>query len=264
MNEFESLGFFDFEDFVTEMTDEQLIAVNGGACAGGGAVTPSYTPHSWGTCSGGGAVTPSNPVPVPSTSCGGGYNSSNQGSFSYITNEAARKARMQDYEGTDLDKMNGNMLFSKKGCKMMGFAKILSQITGFFFSIQDINKNYDSGKDGLISKEEIGDGIRKNLANNKSVTVDYWEKTLSKETLNSITRKSGKTYMLGRAENVAGGDHWIVLEGYSTNSNGQVEFTYNPTSKNDTGRKFILGDPTPQQKANNYYKINKIETFTVN
>ena len=228
MNEFESLGFFDFEDFVTEMTDEQLIAVNGGACAGGGAVTPSYTPHSWGTCSGGGAVTPSNPVPVPSTSCGGGYNSSNQGSFSYITNEAARKARMQDYEGTDL------------------------------------NKNYDSGKDGLISKEEIGDGIRKNLANNKSVTVDYWEKTLSKETLNSITRKSGKTYMLGRAENVAGGDHWIVLEGYSTNSNGQVEFTYNPTSKNDTGRKFILGDPTPQQKANNYYKINKIETFTVN
>lgn len=87
MNEFESLGFFDFEDFVTEMTDEQLIAVNGGACAGGGAVTPStpsYTPHSWGTCSGGGALTPSTPVPVPSTSCGGGYNSqiNKQSSFS--------------------------------------------------------------------------------------------------------------------------------------------------------------------------------------
>lgn len=80
MNEFESLGFFDFEDFVTEMTDEQLIAVNGGSCAGGGAVTPStpsYTPHSWGTCSGGGALTPSNPVPVPTTSCGGGYNGNN-------------------------------------------------------------------------------------------------------------------------------------------------------------------------------------------
>lgn len=33
MNEFESLGFFDFEDFVTKMSDEQLIAVNGG-CGG--------------------------------------------------------------------------------------------------------------------------------------------------------------------------------------------------------------------------------------
>ena len=76
MNEFESLGFFDFEDFVTEMTDEQLIAVNGGACAGGGAVTPS-TPHYSGGCSGGGALTsspksPSYSYPTPTTSCGGG------------------------------------------------------------------------------------------------------------------------------------------------------------------------------------------------
>ena len=27
MNEFESLGFFDFEDFVEELTDEQLFVV---------------------------------------------------------------------------------------------------------------------------------------------------------------------------------------------------------------------------------------------
>lgn len=75
MNEFENLGFFDFEDFVSELSDEQLIAVNGGACGGGGAVTPS-TPHYSGSCSGGGAVTsspsPSYSYPTPSGACGGG------------------------------------------------------------------------------------------------------------------------------------------------------------------------------------------------
>ena len=35
MNNYESLGFFDFEDFVEELTDEQLFAINGGSCAGG-------------------------------------------------------------------------------------------------------------------------------------------------------------------------------------------------------------------------------------
>lgn len=50
MNEFKSFGFFDFEDFVTELSDEQLIAVNGGSCGAGGSssYTPSYTP----TCGG--------------------------------------------------------------------------------------------------------------------------------------------------------------------------------------------------------------------
>jgi len=78
MNEFESLGFFDFEDFVTEMTDEQLIAVNGGSCGAGSSSISNinYRP-TFGNCGGGGAVTPSNPVPVPSTSCGGGYNFQN-------------------------------------------------------------------------------------------------------------------------------------------------------------------------------------------
>lgn len=88
MHNYESLGFFDFEDFVEELTDEQLFAINGGACAGGapsgghgptgggscgggfnpGSTTPTYA----GQCSGGGAVTPS--YPTPTSGCGGGYN----------------------------------------------------------------------------------------------------------------------------------------------------------------------------------------------
>lgn len=91
MNRYEELGFFDFEDFVEELNEEELFYVNGGACgagssysptphyggscAGGGAVTPS-TPHYFGGCSGGGVTSsprsPSYSYPTPSTSCGGG------------------------------------------------------------------------------------------------------------------------------------------------------------------------------------------------
>jgi len=79
MNNYESLGFFDFEDFVEELTEEQLLTVNGGGCGGGvSSYTPPSPPTYGGGCSGGGAITPSNPYPTPTSSCGGGYNSSNK------------------------------------------------------------------------------------------------------------------------------------------------------------------------------------------
>lgn len=52
MNRYEELGFFDFEDFVSELSDEQLIAVNDGSRGGGcsssncSSGSPSYTPQS--------------------------------------------------------------------------------------------------------------------------------------------------------------------------------------------------------------------------
>ena len=263
MSRYDELGFFDFEDFVEELNEEELFSVNGGACGAGSSYNP--TPHYGGSCAGGGAVTPSKPYTPPTPTCGGGYTntSNNQGSFGYITNTSVKNAKMQDYEKiASIDNsMNGEgNSFSKKGCKMMGFAKILSAITNSYVSIIDINEKYDQGKDGLIGREEIGDAIRKNT-NSKTITVDYWEKGLTKERLDQITHDSVKTYILGKAENVVGGDHWVVIEGYSTNAYGQIEFTYNGTSKNDVGRTFILGTPTSQQK--NTYQITKIETFNV-
>ena len=35
MNRYEELGFFDFEDFVEELNEEELFSVNGGACGEG-------------------------------------------------------------------------------------------------------------------------------------------------------------------------------------------------------------------------------------
>lgn len=263
MNKYEELGFFDFEDYIEELNEEELFCVNGGACSGGGAVTPSV-PHYSGSCSGGGAVTPSMPY-NPSPTCGGGYNSNNQGSFKYILNNTVKNAKMQDYEKNILldYSMNGKgYAFSKKGCKMMGFAKILSAVKGSFVSILEINNKYDKGKDGLIGRDEIGDALKQN-AKGKKVSVALFDSGLSKEQLDSIARDKGDTYVLGKAINVAGGDHWIVLEGYTTNSYGQVEFAYNGTSKNDAGRKFILGEPTAAQKRNNYFQITAIETFNI-
>lgn len=66
MSRYEELGFFDFEDFVEELNEEELFSVNGGACGAGSSYNP--TPHYGGSCAGGGAVTPSYP-----SSCGGGY-----------------------------------------------------------------------------------------------------------------------------------------------------------------------------------------------
>ena len=77
MNEFESLGFFDFEDFVEELTDEQLFAINGGSCAGG-APSGGYGPTGGGSC--GGGYNPScgggnsTSYPTPTSGCGGGVN----------------------------------------------------------------------------------------------------------------------------------------------------------------------------------------------
>ena len=75
MNNYESLGFFDFEDFVEELTDEQLFAINGGGC-GGGFSGGGHGPTGGGGCSGG---SPSGGYgPTGGGSCGGGYNPSSK------------------------------------------------------------------------------------------------------------------------------------------------------------------------------------------
>jgi hypothetical protein len=185
-----------------------------------------------------------------------------------LTNETAKNSTMQDHAtNKEVDSsMNGNNEFSKVGCKMEGASKILTEITGKDIDITNVNDEYDTNKDGLMTQTEITSAIEKNLSENQTVTSDYWEKQLTKETLDEIANsQEGTTYVLGRAEDVCGGQHWIVLEGYSINESGQVVFDYNGTSENDArnNRTYILGEPTAEQKANNYYQISKIETYTI-
>ena len=174
------------------------------------------------------------------------------------------KSDIMNGEYTNADGEKESYRFSKAGCKMEGTSQIASEITDTDISITTVNNNYDTNKDGLLTKEEIEKGINSNLSEGQSLTVDYYENTLSEETVRTIAASSeGTTYVLGRAEDVAGGQHWVVLEGYSINERGQIEFDYNPTSQNDSrnGRVYILGDVDSDQT--NTYKISKIETYTV-
>lgn len=157
-------------------------------------------------------------------------------------------------------KMNNSNLFSKVGCKMQAAAKFFSSIGNKFCDILDVNDKADVNKDGLLTQKEIENQVLNVLDETKELKTDYFEKTLSREVLDNISKQSGTTYVLGRAENVHGGQHWVVLEGYKMNERNQVEFIYSPTSCNDTGRHFVLGDPLGQS---NYYTISKIEVYQI-
>ena len=186
---------------------------------------------------------------------------------------ANEKSKMQDHENFSEDaEMNGTSinkngqeesnLFSKVGCKMEGAAKISTEILGTNVDIRDVNSKYDVNKDGLLTQSEIENGIKAGLGKDKTLSTNYYEKTLNKAQLDAISAsKEGTTYMLGRAEGVGGGQHWIVLEGYSINDRGQVQFKFNGTSTRDAGRTYILGKPESGQT--NTFTISKIETYTV-
>ena len=65
------------------------------------------------------------------------------------------------------DSMNGKEeLFSKEGCKMTAAAKVVSQATGTDVGLYEINTNWDSNKDGLLTDEEITSGLN-NLLDEK-------------------------------------------------------------------------------------------------
>ena len=230
------------------------------------------SPSSSGSCSGSSAGKGTAACKEYSTgngsgdSCGGdhtGTYTGTTGSWGQITNTYADNLTMQEYKDTPTDNsMNGGNIYSKSGCKMTGTAKLLTQITGTDFDEIKINLSYDTNADGCMSEDEITSAIRGNLTGGKQVQSDYFERNLTKQTLASIAgSSSGTTYMLGRAEDVYGGQHWVVLEGYSTNSRGQVQFTYDGTCENDTGWTYILG--TLQSGQTNTYRISKIETYTI-
>jgi len=285
---------FDLTNFL-ELDTKALMAINGGGTCGGGSCSSggssyrgggscSSSSSYGGSCGGGSSyggscggknvvVKPYNPTPSePDANLTLPPTEPISGSWGQISNEIAKKSTMQDHKDDGLDKMNGkdsegnDNQFSLVGCKMEGASKILTEITGQDIDITTVNGSYDTNRDGLMTQSEITAAIEKNLSEEQTLVSDYWEKQLTKEKLDEIANnQNGTTYVLGRAEDVHGGQHWIVLEGYSVNASGQVEFDYNGTSQNDAykNRKYILGELTAEQKANNYHQISKIETYTI-
>lgn len=240
----------------------------GGACTKTGGQSP-VNPH------------PTNPDDV--TSGGGTCSSKNDtdkvsGMFGQITDGTyADRLTMQYYVKnkkkygvfTDFfdDSMNGKEeLFSKEGCKMTAAAKVASQASGTDVGLYEINTNWDTDKNGLLTKEEISLGLNNLLDEKFGDVYDVKTNAIDNPTLENlqdiVENSSGTTYVLGKAADVHGGEHWVVLEGYKANPDGTITFTYDGTSDNDNAlnRSYVIG----QSKVNeNVHNIVQVQTFTV-
>ena len=241
-----------------------------------------------GTCTKTGGHSPVNPDDV--TSGGGTCSSKNDtdkvsGMFGQITDGSyADELTMQYYKnkpgymfhpGVNDEAMYGtytvgeethDCIFSKVGCIETASAKIASELTGDEVPLISINNNFDANKDGDLSLEDIAIGIDKLLDQKYGDIYDVIGKNINNPSLGDLNEVATPAegdicFVLGKSPDCHGG-HWVVLEGYSTNSNGVVTFSYDGTSDNDVGRSFVLGKNN-QDVNNNVYGITRIETFTI-
>ena len=262
-------------------TGDSGIPNGGGICSGTGGSGEGEKPDT-----DGGEIT--NPDDV--TSGGGTCSSKNDtdkvsGMFGQITDGSyADKLTMQYYKNkpgymfhpeVNDEAMYGtytvgeethDCIFSKVGCIETASAKIASELTGDEIPLISINNNFDANKDGDLSLEDIAIGIDKLLDQKYGDIYDVIGKNINNPSLGDLNEVATPAegdicFVLGKAPDCHGG-HWVVLEGYSTNSNGVVTFSYDGTSDNDVGRSFVLGKNN-QDVNNNVYGITRIETFTI-
>ena len=243
-----------------------------------------------GTCTKTGGHSPVNPNPTNPddvTSGGGTCSSKNDtdkvsGMFGQITDGSyADKLTMQYYKDGNVEinpfysetsaiaqthdsEMNGNYSFSKSGCLMTCTAKVISEKSGKQIYLRDINKHVDKNSDGLLSFEEIEAGMEYYLGKEYNIESHWYQDSLNAERFIEASNR-GDTYVLARACGDFDGNgteehHWVVLEGFTTDSNGRLVFTYDGSSNNDVGRSYVFGNA---DNSKNEFKIDKIETFTI-
>ena len=242
---------------------------------GHGSSSSGSTPSGGGTCSTG---------TTPKTNGGTTTTIPSSGNFGQITDGSyADKLTMQYYlkhfpwtNGEIIDSfMYGTYVdhngveqqckFSTVGCKEIGSAKIGSELLGENVSPMSIQNNCDLDKDGNLSANEIAQGLN-NMLDEKFgdiFDIEYEEinSNINLEKLEEIANEND-TYVLGFAQNCHGG-HWVVLEGYSQDSSGNITFNYDGTSDNDmaNNRSFVLGIQN-QSVSSEKYAITRIQTFT--
>ena len=161
---------------------------------------------------------------------------------------------------------NDKSLYSKEGCLMTSVAKVLSQLTNTKITPLDINNKFDTNQDGLLSLDEISNGLNNYLDELYGDIYDVLARDINNvqlEDLKAIAtgENSTMTYVLGKAPDCHGG-HWVVLEGYNTKPNGSINFIFDGSSDYDFGRTYILGKEG-QNISKDIYGITRIETFSI-
>ena len=266
----------------TTAINESRMGIGGGSCSGknDSVTTKNSTDSSIDGCS----RTSGGSSPQTGTSSGASQTNSprKSGKFGQITDGSyADKLTMHYYkswgtvDGTVTNSVMNNTknangevidenIFSKDGCLMTAVAKVLSEKTGKNITPLDVNNKVDTNSDGLLSFDEIKNGLNSFLGKDFNIKADYWEAQLSKEKFENAA-KVGDTYILARAygdfdKNKTNEYHWVVLEGYTTDNAGRLIFSYDGTSFYDTGRKYVYGNA---DSSKNEFSIDKIETFQI-
>lgn len=170
-------------------------------------------------------------------------------------------------KGKDNKEISVDNKFSQVGCKEAGVAKIISQLENRYVDMKTAQGFCDTNMDGDLDAAEISKGLNEMLDTLFDDIFDVKYKDIKSkinvDTLEDIaSKKDGEiTYVLGFAPDCHGG-HWVVLEGFTQNSNGSISFNYDGTSDNDVGRSFVLGKDM-QNKNSETWGITRIQTFTV-
>ena len=230
----------------------------GGICGGTGGSGEGEKPNT----DGGEITNPDDPIDKTS----GLFGQIMDGSYAdLLTMQYYKNQYTVDGELTD-GFSNDKSLYSKEGCLMTSVAKVLSQLTNTKITPLDINNKFDTNQDGLLSLDEISNGLNNYLDELYGDIYDVLARDINNvqlEDLKAIAtgENSTMTYVLGKAPDCHGG-HWVVLEGYNTKPNGSINFIFDGSSDYDFGRTYILGKEG-QNISKDIYGITRIETFSI-
>ncbi len=230
----------------------------GGICGGTGGSGEGEKPNT----DGGEITNPDDPIDKTS----GLFGQITDGSYAdLLTMQYYKNQHTVDGELTD-GFSNDKSLYSKEGCLMTSVAKVLSQLTNTKITPLDINNKFDTNQDGLLSLDEISNGLNNYLDELYGDIYDVLARDINNvqlEDLKAIAtgENSTMTYVLGKAPDCHGG-HWVVLEGYNTKPNGSINFIFDGSSDYDFGRTYILGKEG-QNISKDIYGITRIETFSI-
>lgn len=192
--------------------------------------------------------------------------------FAIIDSQMFRDKTMQINEKDSLfNFMNGytdgkpNTL-SRKGCKMECVSKIVSDITYKNYSIAEINENFDTNNDGLLSDVEVEKGLNKILPSSQKAEVNYYTENLDTSFFESLANSNGTKYIVVKAEGVANGEHFVNAEGVQERNDGSIEVDYLPSSMYDitNNRKYFLkGNTTDLTLDKNSYLVTEVQVYTI-
>jgi len=112
-------------------------------------------------------------------------------------------------------------------------------------------------------EEEFADEIKRNLPDNYKVETKRIENPTAKDLEEIQNDESKLNYILIKAKDVAGGDHWVQGTGTYTDSDGSTYLEYSGTSQNDQNknREFTI-DAVPEGTTN-VFQATTIEVYSI-